>query len=84
MTKKEKIKKCIKSSRIWKTVSWRVISWIASFGIAFGLTGNIAMALSFGMADTIIKTAMYWLHEYKWDKITNSKIKKLKVKYSTF
>jgi hypothetical protein len=40
------------------------------------------MALSFGFADTIVKGAIYWVHEYKWDKVTNKKIKKIKVKYS--
>jgi uncharacterized membrane protein len=82
MSKKERIKKCINKNRIWKTVTWRAISWSATVGIALALTGNIAMALSFGFADTIVKGAIYWAHEYKWDKITNGKIKKIKVKYS--
>jgi uncharacterized membrane protein len=82
MEKKEKIKKYVNKTRLIKTITWRVISWIATFGIAFALTGNVGMAVSFGFADTIIKGTMYWVHEYKWDKITNKKIKKIKVTYS--
>lgn len=82
MSKKERIKKYVNSSRLWKTITWRLISWGATFGIALMLTGNIAMALSFGMADTFVKGAIYWFHEYKWDKIQNNKIKRIKVKYS--
>jgi len=81
MSKKERIKRCVKRNRFWKTITWRVISWVVSFVIGYGLTGNIAMALSFGFADTIFKTALYWIHEYKWDKITNSKIKSVKLRY---
>mgnify|MGYP006000866593 CR=1 FL=1 len=81
MSKKERIRRCIKRTRLWKTITWRIISWIVSFAIGYGLTGNIGMALSFGFADTIFKTVLYWLHEYKWDKITNRKIRKVKLRY---
>lgn len=81
MGKREKIRKCVKRTRLWKTVTWRVISWVISIIIGYVLTGNVAMALSFGFADTLIKTALYWAHEYKWDKVTNKRIKKVKLKY---
>jgi len=80
MSRREKIDKCVSDARLWKTISWRVISWIASFGIALFLTGNIAMALSFGFADTIIKTLIYWWHEYRWDKVLSKKIQRIELK----
>ena len=77
MNKKEDVKKCIKKTRLMKTLTWRAISWVMSSLIAYVITGNIAMALSLGIADTLIKGFIYWGHEYKWDKVIKQKIKKI-------
>ena len=52
-----------------KTISWRVTGSAATFLIAFLLTGNFAMAGTIGVAQAIVNTVLYYLHERAWNKI---------------
>lgn len=51
-----------------KTITWRIIAFIALGVISFHLTGSIAMATSIVAADWLIKMVLYVGHEWAWSK----------------
>ena len=54
---------------IAKTISWRTIATVITALVAFAFTGEIALSLSIGFSDTLIKLLAYYLHERAWNKI---------------
>ena len=49
-----------------KTVSYRIISTLIGFLIMWAATGSIKIGAVFGVAELIIKPALYYLHERFW------------------
>ncbi len=57
-----------------KALSWRVIAWSITAGVAYLFTGRIAFALSVGFADSLIKIFAYYLHERSWMSIDYGRV----------
>jgi uncharacterized membrane protein len=51
-----------------KTISYRIISTLIGFLIMWAATGSIKIGAAFGVAELIIKPALYYLHERFWYK----------------
>jgi uncharacterized membrane protein len=54
---------------ILKTITYRVLGSIASYSIAYFVTGSIQMGMTVALTDFLIKPLLYFLHELFWDKI---------------
>ena len=49
-----------------KTISYRIISTLVGFLLMWWATGNVAFGAAFGVAELIIKPALYYGHERLW------------------
>jgi uncharacterized membrane protein len=49
-----------------KTISYRIISTLLGFLIMWFATGSIKIGAAFGVAELLIKPALYYLHERFW------------------
>ena len=58
----------MKPNTLLKTITWRIIATITSITLAFLITGSIQVGVTIGIAETIIKTFLYFLHEKYWEK----------------
>jgi uncharacterized membrane protein len=54
---------------IAKAVSYRVLGSISTAAIVFVFSGNYKIAASVGILDSIVKIALYFLHERLWNYI---------------
>ena len=55
-----------KKRSVLKTLSWRVIATSIGMGLVYFCTGEAGFSLAFGVADFVIKSAAYYLHERAW------------------
>ena len=49
-----------------KTLSWRVVAAVITGLIAWLMTGHWEVGLTFGLADSLVKFVVYYLHERAW------------------
>ena len=63
----------MKNHTLIKTLTWRIIATTLSITIAFLITGSIEVGFTIGVAETIIKTFFYFLHEKYWEKRQDQK-----------
>jgi uncharacterized membrane protein len=49
-----------------KTISYRIISTLVGFLIMWWVTGSVTFGAAFGVAELLIKPALYYLHERFW------------------
>ena len=54
---------------IAKALSWRLLATLITGCIVFLLTGRGEFAAKVGLADTLIKFAIYFAHERVWNRI---------------
>ncbi len=54
---------------ITKALSWRFLATLITFTVAWLLTGKLHLAAEIGLADTLIKLAIYYWHERLWNGI---------------
>lgn len=54
---------------IAKALSWRALATIITAGLTYLLTGELELAAKIGLADTVIKLAVYIGHERLWNRI---------------
>jgi uncharacterized membrane protein len=52
-----------------KTITWRITGSSAVFAISWIFTGNVSMAGTIALAQLIISTALYFIHERIWNRI---------------
>src|SRR5262249_29555816 len=52
-----------------KALSWRALAALATFTLAFALTGSMRFAGSMVLLDVVGRTVVYYLHERMWSKI---------------
>lgn len=52
-----------------KALTYRLAGSFATAGIAFSFTGRADIAASVGALDTVIKIALYYVHERIWYRI---------------
>lgn len=55
---------------IAKALSWRVLATLITTALVFVLTGKGEFAATVGLADTLIKLAIYFAHERLWNRIS--------------
>jgi len=52
-----------------KTVTWRTTGSLATFGIAWAVTGNLALGSTIVLIQVTANTVLYYLHERIWSRI---------------
>jgi uncharacterized membrane protein len=60
---------------IVKSISWRILAGIITACVALYMTGKLDFAIKIGLADTITKLLIYYLHERVWDRINFGRVK---------
>ncbi len=55
---------------IAKALSWRLLATLITTGLVYLLTGKGEFAATVGLADTLIKFAIYIAHERVWNRIS--------------
>ena len=58
-----------------KTISYRIGGIFVTGSIAWMITGNPLSALQIGLADTLAKLVVFYLHERAWNKIPFGRVK---------
>ena len=79
-SRKTHIRKLIRKKRILKTITWRLLSTLTTFLVAYIVTGSIKYGGYIALIEVAIKSAEYWYHERIWDKYTRKRIKQIKIK----
>ncbi len=51
---------------LMKTLTWRLISIVITFFLAWTVTGSMSIGAVIGSADAGIKMFLYYLHERAW------------------
>ncbi|MFN3604309.1 MAG: DUF2061 domain-containing protein [Leptonema sp. (in: bacteria)] len=64
-----------------KGISWRITGTIDTILLSWIITGQIKFALTIGLAETITKIILYYLHERIWEKIKLGKTKEPPIDY---
>lgn len=59
-----------RSRAVVKTACYRVFMIAVSISVAWLVVGDVAAALSIGLATNVVKTITYYLYERLWDHIT--------------
>ncbi len=62
---------------IAKTISWRVAATIITGVVTYILTGRLDFAVTVGLADTLVKFFIYYIHERMWARISYGKVRPL-------
>lgn len=63
-----------------KTGTWRVFAFTMLCAITYIATGSLVIAGSIAIADLLIKSAVYFLHELIWSKINIGRLKRRRLK----
>ena len=50
-----------------KTGSYGVIHIVVATGVAFALTGDLAVALGIGLLEPVVQTEVFAIHERIWE-----------------
>lgn len=77
---KIQIRKFYKRITLMKTLTWRLISIMISFIVAWWFTGDIQSGGWIAILGEPLKFITYWLHEKRWGKYTKKSIKEIKGK----
>lgn len=51
-----------------KTTSYGITHIAVATGVAYAITGNLAMALGIGLIEPIVQTGIFAFHEYLWER----------------
>lgn len=60
----------IQRRAILKTLGYRVFMLIITITVAWGVIGDLGMAIDIGIIANVAKTGTYYLYERTWDHIT--------------
>lgn len=52
-----------------KTISWRVAALISAFAIGYALVGDFAISTGIALAQMVVNTVLYYVHESVWGNI---------------
>lgn len=55
--------------KVLKTITWRITASLSTLLIVYGLSGEIKIAGTVTLAEIIIKSTIYYLHETIWEKL---------------
>lgn len=53
-----------------KAISWRLVGTTDTIVISTLITGNLVIAFSIGASELISKTALYYIHERLWNRVS--------------
>ena len=81
MSRREKIKRYLRFTRIKRACTARIISVFITISVGWFLTGDFKLGLSLGAIDTVIKLFIYYGHETIWEQKMTRDIKKIKNSY---
>jgi uncharacterized membrane protein len=57
-----------KLRHVAKTITWRITGSSATFLIAYLMTGSFGIAGTIGIAQVVLNTVLYYVHERVWYK----------------
>jgi uncharacterized membrane protein len=60
---------------IAKSISWRILAGFITACVALAMTGKPDFAIKIGIADTVTKLLIYYVHERVWDRIGYGRVK---------
>lgn len=52
-----------------KSVTWRATGSLATFGIAWAVTGNLPLGSTIALVQCTVNTVLYYLHERIWARV---------------
>ena len=52
-----------------KTASFAVLHFAVAFGVAYALTGSLAIATGIGLIEPLANTVAFYLHEHAWRRV---------------
>ncbi|MBR9706753.1 DUF2061 domain-containing protein [Candidatus Pacearchaeota archaeon] len=58
-----------KRRSIFKSITWRICATITTVILVYIFTGELALALSLGIVEVIVKMIVYYVHERVWIKV---------------
>jgi uncharacterized membrane protein len=58
-----------KKRSLAKSLTWRIVAIVSTFGIGYLMTGNLAFAASLTLVSNLINFILYYLHERVWLKL---------------
>jgi uncharacterized membrane protein len=58
-----------KKRSLAKSLTWRVIAIVSTFGIGYLMTGSLTFAASLTFVSNLINFILYYLHERVWLKL---------------
>ena len=64
-----------RSRTIIKSLTWRLTALVITTSVVLVATGKVELAASVGLADTVIKLAVYYTHERCWLKVQFGKLR---------
>lgn len=50
-----------------KTLSYGILHLTVATGVAYALTGNLAIALSIGLIEPFVQTFVFAIHDWVWE-----------------
>lgn len=53
---------------LMKTMTYSLMHLAVAFCVAYGLTGNLAVALGIGLIEPVFQTFAYMIHERVWER----------------
>jgi uncharacterized membrane protein len=59
---------------LFKTLSYRLFGTFATAAVAWIVTGRAALGLTIGIADSLVKMVVYYLHERAWARISIGRV----------
>ena len=64
-----------RSRSIVKALTWRMGGLVVTIAVVWVVTGQVKLAASIGLADTLVKLLAYYFHERFWLKIRFGRVK---------
>ena len=58
-----------KKKSLMKALSWRLLAMTITATIGYGVFRDVGAAVAFGLADSVVKIAVYYFHERAWARV---------------
>ena len=64
-----------RSRSIVKALTWRMGGLVVTIAVVWVVTGQVKLAASIGLADTLVKLLAYYFHERCWLRVRFGRVK---------
>lgn len=54
---------------LMKTASFAALHFSVAFGVAYALTGSVAIATGIGLVEPVVNTVAFYFHERAWQRL---------------